>query len=38
MVVYLDKIYSVYPLYPGLFFIEIKQPDGSSLKDTVIVE
>lgn len=38
MVVYLDTIYQVYPLYPGLFFIEINQHDGSVLKDTVTVE
>ena len=34
----LDTIYQVYPLYPGLFNIEIEQPDGSVLKDTVTVE
>jgi hypothetical protein len=38
VVVSLDTIYSVYPLYPGLFYIEINQYDGSVLKDTVIVE
>jgi len=34
----IDTVYRVFPLYPGLFYIEINQHDGSVLKDTVTVE
>ncbi|MCK4420680.1 hypothetical protein KAW48_02695 [candidate division WOR-3 bacterium] len=34
----LDTVYSVFPLYPGSFYIEIQQPDGSTLNDTVNIE
>jgi hypothetical protein len=37
VVVYLDTVYSVFPLYPGLFYIEIEQPDGLALKDSVTI-
>jgi hypothetical protein len=38
MLVFLDIIYSVYPIYQGLFCIEINQTDVTSLKDTITVE
>lgn len=37
VMVYLHEKYSVFPLPPGFFYIEIQQPDGSTLMDTVIV-
>jgi hypothetical protein len=38
IVMSIETVYRVFPLYPGLFYIEINQYNGSVLKDTVIVE
>jgi len=38
IMIYLDTVYSIFPLYPGSFYIEIQQPDDSTLNDTVNIE
>jgi len=38
IMIYLDTVYSIFPLYPGSFYIKIQQPDDSTLNDTVNIE